>query len=112
MRDKCEDKCDGVQVASEKFKTKRMEREGAVYKCLGLYGMGGVGKSTLCKAMQSYFQGEFGGRVCRVELGSTETKARLKRIKHVVVSLTGYDKSISDEEEVLNSLTYLGSYFF
>jgi hypothetical protein len=37
---------------------------------LGLYGMAGAGKSTLCKAMCNYSQGEFGANIYRVELAS------------------------------------------
>lgn len=39
---------------------------------LGLYGMGGLGKSTICKAPCNHFQEEFCGRVCHVELGNED----------------------------------------
>jgi GTPase SAR1 family protein len=52
-------------------------KHGRMY--LGLYGMGGVGKSTFCEAMCSYFQAEFRGRVCHVELLSEVRSERIAR---------------------------------
>ncbi|KAG0625969.1 hypothetical protein M758_2G092400 [Ceratodon purpureus] len=69
---------------------------------LGLYGMGGVGKTTLCKAMCSYSQGEFGDRVCYVELPSEQVnegiarKDRLARLKHALRRLGSCDRSVID----------------
>ena len=49
------------------FQVRTMGGDQDGHEYLGLYGMGGVGKTTLCKAMCAFFQGEFGGRVCYVE---------------------------------------------
>lgn len=66
--------------------------------------MGGVGKTTLCKAMCSYFQGEFVGRVFQVELRSDQTEDRLATLKLVVQQLAGFGESfpywICSEEQV------------
>lgn len=34
---------------------------------LGLYGMGGMGKTLICKALCNRFYSEYAGRVCHVE---------------------------------------------
>ncbi|KAG0590866.1 hypothetical protein KC19_1G132100 [Ceratodon purpureus] len=80
-----------------------------VHKYLGIYGMGGLGKTTLCKSMCSYSLQEFGGRVVHLELPSEEgseanaSKERVGRLKHVVQRLARFEKSfsefISTEEE-------------
>ncbi|KAG0604323.1 hypothetical protein M758_10G162600 [Ceratodon purpureus] len=46
------EKCNGIQV-------------------MGLYGIGGIGKTTMCKAMCNEVFKRFGGRVCHVELNTT-----------------------------------------
>lgn len=45
---------------------------------LGLYGMAGLGKTTMSKAICDYFQTEFGmTRVCRLELSNVSTTRSL-----------------------------------
>ena len=45
---------------------------------IGLYGLGGMGKTQICKLMCNEMDGEFDGKVCHVELG--------KQSKHDVVN--------------------------
>ena len=100
----------GVQTASSMFQARTMGGDGDGHEYLGLYGMGGVGKTTLCKAMCAFYQGEFGGRVCYVELPSDQASEhvardeRVARLKLVVQRLGRFDKSLSDsvstEEQV------------
>lgn len=47
---------------------------------LGLYGMAGAGKSTLCKAMCNYSQAEFGANVFLLDLTSGDSLSRLKTL--------------------------------
>lgn len=47
---------------------------------LGLYGMGGLGKTTMCKALCNHFQKEFNGRVCHVELGCESPLTLQKKV--------------------------------
>ncbi|KAG0586233.1 hypothetical protein KC19_2G074100 [Ceratodon purpureus] len=91
------------KVASSMFtEMKVVGRDEEIHWYLGLYGMGGVGKTTLCKAMCSYSQGEFGDRVCYVELPSEQVnegiarKDRLARLKHALRRLGSCDRSVID----------------
>ena len=67
---------------------------------LGLYGMGGLGKTTMCRALCTYFHEDFYGRVCHIELGSKPPLAlqkmvltRLLRLSDQVVGcITSTDK--------------------
>src|ERR1700737_3979289 len=69
---------------------------------LGLYGMGGVGKTTMCKALCNHFQYRFQGRVCHVELGPREKYLDLQ--KKVLKKLTNLGdrplQDITDSAEV------------
>lgn len=38
-------------------------------RAIGLYGMGGMGKTTICKSLCNDFYAEFYGKVLHVELG-------------------------------------------
>ena len=38
-------------------------------RVMGLYGMGGTGKTTACKVLCNELCLQFGGRVCHIELG-------------------------------------------
>ncbi|KAG0586223.1 hypothetical protein KC19_2G073400 [Ceratodon purpureus] len=88
------------KVASSMFtEGKVVGRDEEIHWYLGLYGMGGVGKTTLCKAMCNYSQGEFGDRVCYVELPSEQgiaRKDRLARLKHALERLGGCNRSVID----------------
>ncbi|KAG0561020.1 hypothetical protein KC19_9G031300 [Ceratodon purpureus] len=91
------------KVASSMFtEVKVVGRDEEIHRYLGLYGMGGVGKTTLCKAMCSYSQGEFGDRVCYVELPSEQVNEgiarneRLARLKRALQRLGGCDRSVID----------------
>lgn len=44
---------------------------------VGIHGVGGIGKTTLCKDLCDYMYKEFVGKVCHVELGSL-AKSELK----------------------------------
>ena len=94
---------ESLQITSRMFEEGTSEeiicREGCYY--LGLYGLGGVGKTTLCKAMCSYFQKEYGSRVCYVELPSdaeerSAERDRISRLKSVIQGLTGCNTRIVD----------------
>lgn len=79
-----------------------MEKNGI--QCLGLDGVPGSGKSKLhCEAMCNYFNEEFQGGFCAVELESDNPgdskvaaeKKRLDRLKKAIKLLVGLNKNMS-----------------
>ena len=53
---------------------------------LGLYGMGGLGKTTLSKALCNYFGPLFNYRVCHLEIGSNEKDPDEQKFRrHVLI---------------------------
>lgn len=42
-------------------------------KILGIYGVGGIGKTTICKALCNELSNEYEGRVCHIELETQVT---------------------------------------
>lgn len=61
---------------------------------LGLYGLGGIGKTTLAGALCDYFYNDFGNRTCHVELGGASKT--LKRQKMVLGRLCEFEKDVLD----------------
>ena len=49
-------------------------------QCLGLYGMGGLGKTTMCKALCSYFGPSFNHKVYHLQIGSNDCKISEKNL--------------------------------
>ena len=73
---------------------------------IGVYGMGGTGKTTLCKVMCNYYFAEFGGNVIHINLTSNTS---VEHQKKVIAKLTGATQDelsrISDPDEVRNDLS-------
>ena len=75
-------------------------------KCpiIGIYGLGGIGKSNLCQIAYNKFVREFFGRACLVDIGS-KTISSLESQKTVLRTLTGADveflNSVTDVAQVL-----------
>jgi Holliday junction resolvasome RuvABC ATP-dependent DNA helicase subunit len=53
---------------------------------IGLYGVGGMGKTQICKIMCNEMDGEFDGKVCHVEL-----------VKKVLTTLTNTSAEVVQE---------------
>jgi GTPase SAR1 family protein len=66
-------------------------------RVVGLYGTGGVGKTTIAKVLCNQKFGEFAGKVCLVELGPD--KAPAESLKIVLRELTEVNEEILPNEE-------------
>jgi GTPase SAR1 family protein len=66
-------------------------------RVVGLYGTGGVGKTTIAKVLCNQKFGEFAGKVCLVELGPD--KAPAESLKIVLRVLTEVNEEILPNEE-------------
>ncbi len=69
---------------------------------IGLYGMGGMGKTQICKMMCNEMDGDFVGKVCHVELGEQSKHTLVKR---VLTTLTNTREEIVqgvEEDKVFN----------
>jgi hypothetical protein len=80
------------------FENSRGSRSTGMVQCpiIGIYGLGGIGKSNLCQIAYNKFVGEFFGRACLIEIGS-KTKSSLESQREVLKALTGA------HDELLNS---------
>ena len=61
---------------------------------IGLYGLGGMGKTQICKIMCNELEGEFDGRVCHVELGK---QSKHELVKKVLTTLTNTSAEVVQE---------------
>ena len=61
---------------------------------VGLYGIGGIGKTTICKALCSEFSPKFGDFVCHVELGS---KSELEMLQNTLKKLNNMEHDVVDK---------------
>ena len=83
---------------------------------LGLYGVGGLGKTTLSRALCDYFHEEFLGKVCHVVLDNAAKTQRLKRQKLVLRLLCGFERDvlnrIMDVGQVMQSVSSTVRFIF
>jgi len=49
-------------------------------RIVGLYGVGGIGKTTICKAMCNELSKDYRNKVAHVELGSRSEEELLKEV--------------------------------
>lgn len=75
-------------------------------RVMGLYGMGGIGKTMICKIICNELDGAFDGKVCHVELGN---QSKHELLRKVLTTLTNTSMEVAQEmrkEEVLVLFTY------
>jgi GTPase SAR1 family protein len=81
-------KIDGIQVSG-----------GYGARIVGVYGVGGIGKTTSCKVLCNDYFEEFEGKVCHIELGNG---SKLLILQEVLKRLTETDerlvKNFSEDE--------------
>lgn len=75
-----------VQIIHEKIKAARKHLYSPYIQLVGLYGSGGTGKTTFCKAMCNKLQTEFNGRAYHIEL---KGESELTTIQTLFTKLTG-----------------------
>ena len=82
------------------FEKSGVSRSTGTKQCpiIGIYGLGGIGKTNLCQIAYNKFVGEFCGRACLIEIRS-QTKSSLESQREVLRALTGA------HDELLNSVT-------
>ena len=69
---------------------------------VGLYGMGGIGKTTICKALCNELSPKFGDFVCHIELGSG---SELGMLQKALKKLTNMEHDIVDKLDDVNQVT-------
>ena len=72
---------------------------------IGLYGMGGMGKTQICKMMCNEMDGKFDGKVCHVELKHELPQRKHELVKKVLTTLTDTKVEVVqgvEEDKVLN----------
>jgi len=58
---------------------------------VGLHGMGGIGKTSICKALCNEFFTDFNGRVCHAELERGSEEELLRRVLKALTN-TSHDR--------------------
>jgi len=68
-------------------------------KVFGLYGMGGIGKTTTCKTLCNVLSSDFEGRVCHIELDSTSSNSKELLQKVLIKLLRKSQEDVQSWEE-------------
>ncbi|KAG0588944.1 hypothetical protein KC19_2G280600 [Ceratodon purpureus] len=71
---------------------------------LGLYGMGGIGKTSICKALCNDFFTKFRGKVCHAELERGSKEALLREVLKNLTNTSPERLNQFNEEQLQNAL--------
>ncbi|KAG0608738.1 hypothetical protein M758_8G128400 [Ceratodon purpureus] len=91
------------KVIQEKLNAEACEKNHGV-QVIGVYGMGGIGKTSICKALCNEYVTRFRGRVCHAEL---DRRSRAELLREVLKRLTDLSHELLhrwNEDELLQGL--------
>ena len=89
----------GLQVIWKKMELMSMESKISI---MGLYGMGGIGKTTICKALCNELSQRFNEKVCHIEL---ESASAIEMLRKALKKLTYKRHDILDEVDDIRQVT-------
>ncbi|KAG0560026.1 hypothetical protein KC19_10G148400 [Ceratodon purpureus] len=71
---------------------------------MGLYGMGGVGKTSICKALCNEFFTKFHGKVCHAELHRSNEEDLLREVLKTLTNTSGEQLNEFSVDQMRNAL--------
>ncbi len=84
--------CLTMQVIEEKMIDVQQNYSTDDVCVLGLYGMGGIGKSSICKALCNEFFTRFHGKVCYAKLGKKKEEKLLREVLQNLISKSSFER--------------------
>jgi Ni2+-binding GTPase involved in maturation of urease and hydrogenase len=75
---------------------------------VGMYGVGGIGKTTICKALCNELSSRFHDNVCHVEIGH---RSEMKLLRKALKRLTTLSHEILDKLDDVEEVTSIPWYF-
>ena len=75
---------------------------------VGMYGVGGIGKTTICKALCNELSSRFWDNVCHVEFGQG---SELKLLQKALKRLTTLNHEMLDKLDDVEEVTSIPWYF-
>jgi ABC-type multidrug transport system ATPase subunit len=73
---------------------------------IGIYGVGGIGKTTFCKILCNGMAAKYEGKICYLEFHSTINSSLVELLQKVLIELTSFSHENLqqlDEGQVITS---------